>query len=388
MDVIFLFGTVQAFFLSLLIFSKKNKSTGDYVLGSWIAFIGLHLLDTYFHSSGLVLKYPHLIGLGYNFPMLQGPFMFIYILVMISKTGRFKTVYWLHGLPFLICTIYLLFDFYFLSASEKLAFIEKQSVHFSPAFKIMWILKVFVGPVYVIWSLIKLKIHSKNIAENFSYSERINLNWLKYVVAGLGFVWITVLVTMFIRINFPQIRLIMGDYTIYLTLTAAVFFLGYFGFKQQVIYVNESPNFINREDNKQEEIEKLSGEKTKERYKNSGLDEKAAKEYLNRLLNYMNQEKPYLNGKLSLKEVADYLGISTNHLSQVINEQTGMSFFDFVNKYRVDEVKVRLANPRNRQFTLLATAYDCGFNSKSSFNSIFKKTTDFTPSEYIKAIVS
>lgn len=388
MEIIFLFGTVQAFFLSLLIFSKKNKSTGDYVLGCWIVFIGLHLLDTYFHSSGFVSKHLHLFALGYNFPILQGPFMFVYVLVMINKSGLFKPVYLLHGIPFLIATIYLLFNFYFLSAPEKMVYYQIQSVHFNTSLKIIWILKVFVGPVYVIWSLLKLKIHKKNVAENFSYSEHINLNWLKYVVIGLGFVWIIVLLTMFLRKYFPQIPLIMGDYFIYLALTASVFFLGYFGFKQQVIYANEPGNIEISKNNKQPIIKESNEEKQIERYKKSGLTENTAKEYLKKLLNYMDKEKPYLNGKLGLKEVAESLNISINHLSQVINEQTGMSFFDFVNKYRVEEVKTRLADPKNNQFTLLAIAFDCGFNSKSSFNSIFKKNTGQTPSEYLKSFLS
>jgi len=313
--------------------------------------------------------------------------MFVYVLVMINKTGRFKPVYWLHGLPFLIFTVYLLINFYFLSASEKLAFYHNQSVHLSPIIRIIWYFKVFVGPVYVVLSLIKLNQHAKNIADNFSYSEQINLRWLIYVVAGLGFVWITVLLTKFIRFYYPSIPFLIDEYVIFLTVTAAIFFLGYFGFKQQVIYVNKSPDLKKSELNLHPEIKQLSNEKTKERYKNSSLDEKTAKEYLSGLLSYMNKEKPYLNGKLSLKEVADYLGLSTNHLSQVINEQTGMSFFDFVNKFRVDEIKIRLSDQKYKYFTLLAIAYDCGFNSKSSFNSIFKKSTGTTPSEYIKSIV-
>jgi AraC-like DNA-binding protein len=385
MDIIFLFGTVQAFFLALLIFSKKNKSTSDFVLGFWIVFIGLHLLDNYFHTSGLVLKYPHLIGIGYNFPILQGPFMFVYVLVMINKEGRFKPVYWLHGIPFLISTLYLMSNYYFLNASEKIIFLHAQMVHLSPDLRVLWIFKVFVGPIYVICSLIKLRQHSKNIAENFSYSESINLNWLKLVVGGLGIVWLIVLTTMFLRINFPEIPFIMRDYSIYYALTAAVFFLGFFGFKQQVIYSNEPLNY---KEKNQTEILESKEEKSKERYKKSGLDENQSEEYLRQLLGYMEKEKPYLNGKLSLKEIAESLYISINHLSQVINEQTGMSFFDFVNKYRVEEVKKRLSNPKNQQFTLLAIAFDCGFNSKSSFNHIFKKITGLTPSQYSKINLS
>ncbi len=378
MDIIFLFGAVQAFFLSLLLLSKKNKSTGDYVLCIWMVFIGFHLLDTYFHSSCVVLKYPHLMAIGHNFPILQGPFMFIYVLVMIDKEGRFKSVYWFHAIPFLFATLYLFYDFYFLTASEKISYVKQlQSVGLSYELKIIWILKVFVGPIYVIWSLIKLKGHAKNIAQNFSYSERINLNWLKYVITGLGFVWISVLITTFYRIYFPQIQFIPGGSIIYLALTAVVFFLGYFGFKQQIIYINES----------EERVEKASEEETSVPYKKSGLVVKTSKEYMKQLLNYMDKEKPYLHGKLSLKEVSYSLGISVHHLSQAINEQTGKNFFDFINKYRVEEVKTRLADSKNEQFTLLAIAFDCGFNSKSSFNSIFKKTTGFTPSEYSKSLV-
>lgn len=98
----------------------------------------------------------------------------------------------------------------------------------------------------------------------------------------------------------------------------------------------------------------------------------------------MEEEKPYLNGKLSLKDVAQYVDISVNHLSQVINEQLHKSFFDFINTYRVEEVKRLLNESRHEQLTLLAVAYDSGFNSKSSFNSIFKKITGVTPSQYLK----
>lgn len=379
MEVIFLFGTVQAFFLSFLVFTKKNKSTADYVLGAWMAFIGLHLLDFYFHSTGLAFQYPHLLGLGVSFPMLEGPFMFVYILVMINKTGRLKPAYLLHALPFLFFTVYLAWDFYFLNASEKLAYYRaQQNINFGPILRALSFGNVFLGPAYVVWSLFKLRKHSKNISEQFSYTEQINLNWLKYVVAGLGFVWITVLITK-IGIFSPFLTFDWENRLIYLSVTIAVFFLGFFGLKQQTIYINEPGRVGNRV-----ALTKQNGEIPAERYKKSGLSEQNAKEYLHRLLQFLDEEKPYLNGKLSLKDVAAQLSISINHLSQVINGQLGVSFFNLINKYRVDEVKSRITNPEYRQLTLLAIAYDCGFNSKSSFNNIFKKATGLTPSQFIK----
>lgn len=380
MDVIFLLGVSQAFFLAFLVFKKDQKSHGDYVLALWLAFLGLHLLDYYIISTNLGMKYPHLLGIGVCFPMLQGPFMFVYIKVMISKSGKIKLIYWLHSLPFILLTLYLFFDFYLLGAEEKLAYYKYLEVNSSVALFIISLLNNFLGPIYVIWSLVILRKHIKNISNDFSYTDDIDLKWLKYVLAGLGVVWMMVILTNIIDLVF--IEWINSDDLIYLAVTIAVFFLGYYGIKQKAIYLETSQPITNLENTESFEVQE-SGQ-----YKKSGLKKENAELIKQDLLNYMNLDQPYLNSKLSLKNVADDLNISVNHLSQVMNEQLGKSFFDFVNGYRVEEVKRLLKESRHEQFTLLALAYDSGFNSKSSFNHVFKRITNSTPSEYIKTISS
>ena len=96
----------------------------------------------------------------------------------------------------------------------------------------------------------------------------------------------------------------------------------------------------------------------------------------------MEREKPYLDANLTLQELAGRVSISLNHLSQLLNERLNQTFFDFVNSYRVQEAKRELCNPAKAHLTILAIAYDVGFNSKSSFNSAFKKHTGITPSEF------
>jgi AraC-like DNA-binding protein len=98
----------------------------------------------------------------------------------------------------------------------------------------------------------------------------------------------------------------------------------------------------------------------------------------------MESQKLYLEPKLTLGTLAEQLKVSVNHLSQVINQYEGVNFHDFVNRYRVDEFKSRIANPKYKGFSLLAIAFDSGFNSKSSFNQIFKKSTGLTPSQYLE----
>ncbi len=383
MEVIFLLGATQALFLAILVFNKKGKSHGDYILGSWLIFMGLHLLYYYFISTGFLALHPHLLGIGSGFPMLEAPFMFVYVLVMIGQKGEFRAIYLLHGIPFLVFTIFMMFDFYFLSATEKLAYYEVANSGQTPRdLMIMSFPNILSGPIYVILSLFKLSAHTKNIANNFSYTEQINLNWLRYVIGGFGFVYLTVIVSN-VLVSFPFLSIEMHDHLIYLALTVAVFFFGYFGIKQQAIYKSD-PSVLSEAAPRPHKKEK----KKATQYLHSGLKQKEAENHAAEIKNYFEKEKPFLDGKLSLSEVAQHMNISVNHLSQVINEQLRMTFFDFVNSYRVDEVKARLSSPDVKNFTLLGIAYDSGFNSKSSFNSIFKKFTGLTPSQFAKQLTA
>ena len=348
------------------------------MLASWLVFMGLHLLYYYLRTTGIIFQYPHLLGIGFCFPMLQGPFMFVYVLVIISKSGRFKPEYWLHGIPFIIFSLYFIFDFYLLSADEKIAYYEMQSSNPTTIAKLTELLNVFLGPAYVIWSLFKLRKHKKNIEDNFSYTEQLNLNWLKYVLGGLGLVWLKVVFVSVLG-GFPVFSEGLEGHIIYISVTIAVFFLGFFGIRQQAIYRHVQGI------KEKKKVKKIRNPINNDAlYKHSGLKKADSERYLKELLNYMENEEPYLNNRLGLKDVAEYLNISVHHLSQVINEQLGKNFFDFVNDYRVKEVKSLLRNPKYKQFTLLSIAYDSGFNSKSSFNSVFKKITGLTPSNYIK----
>ena len=104
--------------------------------------------------------------------------------------------------------------------------------------------------------------------------------------------------------------------------------------------------------------------------------------YADKITQYMNTAKPYLDADLTLPGLAIMLQIPPHHLSRVINEKFGINFFDFINQYRIEEVKSKIVNPEFDNLTLLGIAFDCGFNTKSAFNRVFKKMTGLTPSEY------
>lgn len=125
-------------------------------------------------------------------------------------------------------------------------------------------------------------------------------------------------------------------------------------------------------------------EEKKEKYTRSRINEATAKEMCARLESYMTKEKPYLNNELGLKGLADKLNVSANQLSQLLNERFEKNFYDFINTYRLEEFIRRWSDPKNREFTILSVAFDCGFNAKTTFNTFFKKATGKTPTEYFK----
>ena len=114
------------------------------------------------------------------------------------------------------------------------------------------------------------------------------------------------------------------------------------------------------------------------------LKEKDTEIYANKITHYMSTAKPYLDANLTLPQLAIMLQIPPHHLSRVINEKFGINFFDFINQYRVAEVKTKIDNPEFDNLSLLGIAFDCGFNTKSAFNRVFKKMTGMTPSEFKK----
>jgi len=392
MEVIFLIGSIQSFFLTIVLLNKKNKKQADIFLSLIFACFGLVLLDNYFRNTGFYNQNPHLIGVTYCIPMLIGPLFYIYAYLLIKKGARFKKTDFLHALPFLIFVTYFFNTFYLLTGPEKIKFFRE--VGRDPSFMIYAAesLLIFSAPVYFILILFLLRKHSKNLKENYSYTEKINLNWLRLILICTIVLTIISFATNLFSDVIPLIPYWVGDNIFFTGLTVLVFFLGYYGIQQAEIYkgisLEEARNTLERHavDDRHEKGKPKLDHANTDKYKKSGLHSEDADRYLEIILQYMEQHKPYLETKLSIKMLSEAIEISTNHISQVINEKLKLNFFDFINGYRVEEVKKCLTDPSYEHYTLLGIAFECGFNAKSSFNSIFKKSTGLTPTEFQKSL--
>lgn len=155
-----------------------------------------------------------------------------------------------------------------------------------------------------------------------------------------------------------------------------VFFLGYYSVRKTPFY--RSYHIEGMDTLEVEHVAKGA------KYENTKLKEEEVQAISQKLNSHLENQKPYLNKNLTIGELAESVGVPTYQLSQVINGHLGQSFFELVNSFRVMEVKKRFFDPQFSNLTLLGIAMECGFNSKASFNRIFKQMTNQTPTEYIK----
>ena len=119
------------------------------------------------------------------------------------------------------------------------------------------------------------------------------------------------------------------------------------------------------------------------RYERSGMDARMMNDYETALAAFMQKSRIYLDPDLSLEILASRMKMSRHHLTQLLNEKLEKNFYSFINEYRIEEAIDRLNDP-SLQVNILSLAFDCGFNSKSSFNNYFKKITGTTPTAYRK----
>nr|WP_183572153.1 helix-turn-helix domain-containing protein [Mucilaginibacter sp. X5P1] len=229
---------------------------------------------------------------------------------------------------------------------------------------------------YTVLSFLVLLRHQKRLPDNYSYTEKINLNWLKWIVVSLLILFAGLF--LFIRygvsyglVGYPDLFAVVGA-----ILTIYVFFIGFCGLHQDAVFNNGISLQV---DTNEEDIIAAN-------YKNSGLSDEKADQIFIRLKLHMDEEKPFLKEDLSLAMLAGDLGITANQLSQVINQKSRSNFFNFINGYRVEAVKDKFKDPALSAYSILGIAYDSGFRSKSSFNKIFKETTGQTPLQYRKAV--
>ena len=375
MNTILVIGIIQALFLLLLVLNKKGKSQADYILMGLLIYTALSQCFFFLNFNDGIPVPDWMMILGGGFPLLYGPMLLWYVLALRSSQPVHLKVFLVHLFPYVALVASLLWYHYRIDGSEVLVF--DGFVHLKGYFPgIIHFYSIFFAisaGLYPLACLYYLHQHKKNIHIQFSYEEEITLDWLRILIVFTIVAFLVSFFTILFIIDWnwstnhrDAFYVVSGINTLF------VFVMGYFGLKQTLIF--SSGEFVGPES------------KSETPYNRSGLEKSKSEKIIQELDELMRREKPWINPKLTLQALAASLHVSSNHLSQSINENKNLNFFEYVNEFRVNEFKSKLSNPQNNHLTLLGIAFDCGFNSKSSFNHIFKTKTGFTPSAYKKSL--
>jgi AraC-like DNA-binding protein len=358
-------GAVQGLFLALIHITGRNrKRTSNKILSALLVVLSISILHSLLGSP--VFDSPYKIR--EPFILLIGPLLsfYIYDLTGIRK-HTWKDI--LHALPFILLML-LLMPIWTRKASPYTDFLFTHGLTIS---KIIWTLIVLQYGYYW-WNILAvLKKHRIAVESEFSDLEGKTLSWLHIFLHIFGGFLLLLVFTLVITFHTNNYDLV--DTIVCLGLSTAIFVLGYCGLSQDEIFSSIPSHHEEYQEEKfQASLPSKSGEHIV----------KQNKELLHKLQAHLETTKPYLYEALTLTELARQIGMTRNQLSFLINSAYGENFYAFINNFRVEEVKRLIADPKNKNFTILSLADEAGFPSKSSFQAIFKKFTGLTPTEYRK----
>jgi AraC-like DNA-binding protein len=375
-------------FISMLVTGKKEKELSDYIFLGWLFMLLINVatfitIIRYNYPSSFLGK--ALVEFSEASVFLHGPVFLFYTLSLTAGNFKLGLRQAVHLIPFTLCLGTLISGIMFTGGVSN------------TTRQIVTIVKMISLLAYTLTVIFQLQKHRKRVERIFSNTESKYLDWLKFLAWGIITVWIIsaagLLLYNFSVFNIPQYGGLAGN----LALCGLIFLIGYFGVKQEAIFNFASKNNGTVLPEEIEEIidssltreeiafqENVSKPALNDKYKNSGLSKQKSLELSEALGTLMNDKKPYRDTELTLFTLAKQLGIHPNHLSQIINQHHNQNFFDYINEYRVNDVKDALFSGKYYNHSLLGIAHEFGFYSKASFNRAFKKFTGMTPSEFKK----
>ena len=380
-DILLLLAAAQGFFLAILIIHKHRNLYANRFLAAMLLAYSALLLYLFLEELDLALSWPQFILFILGIGFIIGPLHYLYTKYLIRHLDRLEKKDLLHGIPFLIFYSVLLLHFPQLHSLVRV-WLERYTEDGLPApFLIYnWMMAVY-STVYLALSLYRIMRYARIIRNHFSTIQKMRLDWLRNITLFLA-----VFLTVYIVENILYLNGInLSNYfTLSSTLFAAyIYTLGYLGlFKSEILMLPEVAESMSRLEKMTVPDSKAGAVSIQKKYDKSGLSPQKAEQFKKTLLALMEQEAPYRDSGLTLQQLSELLHISPHNLSEVINTRLHQNFFDFVNAYRVEKVKKDLADPAKQNLTMLAIAYESGFNSKTAFNNVFKKHTRMTPSEY------
>ena len=370
-DFLFIIGMLFTSIYIYILFKSKELNLSKYILIAFFGIIILVLLESYAYIHQIEwLKYSNFTFV-YGSKLLIGPLLIAYIQSLFLEDKKVIKKNWLLLISYFLFTFLIsapyaiarLFKGYF---TGHIYLIENYSQYIRIDLDVILLLSLYQCFKKFIKYKKILKCHYSNVEEN-------NFIWVRYLLVSVAIIISVDFLIALSQLLFNAFP--MRSQNIIMSLVAICIMVGaYYGVNQSKVLI---PYFLLENKNTTSTIDK----------KVFNIEEKNENIKLESLLNKVMQEnKPYYDEELTLSKLASYLNTTDKKLSNLLNHHINISFYNFINTYRLEEFKRRVQDDNFEGYTIEGIAYDCGFKSKASFYRLFKKETGVSPSEYKKSL--
>lgn len=366
-----LLSTSLGVYLALyLLIIKSNKNNANLLLAAFVLIFTLFPLPAFLEDIGLLDDLPHVHGLAAIFTFASGPLLYLYVRTCTQKGFELRPILYLHFIPFLVVILYDM-PFLILDGEAKVEMYLNFYKTGKPRTNLLPFFRSIHAAIYVFIAIRLVFQYKKHLENTASSIDVIYHRWLLIFSSFLLMPFVAMLVMAFLSTHLLSLYL----------LTIAMFLF----FMMVLIAALVKPGIFHAFPHQM--LIPESKEEQKQKYETSNLQESQKQKILEQVQQYMTAQKPYQEGNFTIADLSEQVHIPTHYLSQVINEKMDCNFLDFINRYRIEEAKNLLGNEKYAHYTILAVAFEAGFNSKSAFYAAFKKYTGMTPGRYRKSLV-
>lgn len=379
-DVILLMTAMLCvFFAILLIATNPPKNISNYFLAAFLlahALIPIHELMLW----GAQFKYsvreslPQIIfvpGFAYY---LDAALLYFYIKSLVFRDFHLRRKDALHLIPLGFFIIFMLAVYYRFPASDRLTMITSELFVYSAQYISADFLCKILRAVYSVACFLLILKYKDLLKATHSNIEKVNVFWLKLLV--IGFLTITIMEA---TLSLSKLIGVVSHYDFQHYDLRIFEFIGLSGYYALFVLVctlvfTSMRYFVN--------FEAVKQKKEPEQVKKPVHEKLLNPEFAEKIDSLMRTQKPYLMPDITLDILAEKLSIPAKDLSMIINRHFDNNFYEFTNNYRIEEAKKLLADPKQKSKTITDVYLEVGFNSKSVFNTFFKKIVGTTPTEY------
>ncbi len=386
--VLYLLGLAHGLFLAVALLTKKSgPRLANTYLGLYTLVFVCALFDYFLDATGLVQQYVYMRTLLWPKEFLYGVLIYFYTREM-THPGEYqlKGRQWWHFVP-PILHVLVTWPLLLMPAAMQVRVLTDAPA--SSWLEQVWalslgdvelLLSVIHVSIYLVLSMRLVMAYQREILSQFSNIERVTLVWLQNLLIGTMVVYVCWLVDALV--DFDPVVERWTAAVLGVSMVGLIYSMSFLGLRQPQVFSAGALSTVQDD----ALLDRSADNSDTEKYSHSPLSKDMSASLYEELTARMVRDQLYKDNDLSLPKLAAEIGVSVNYLSQVINQQARQNFFDFINRYRIDEVQQQIRITPDA--TVLAIALNAGFNSKSAFYTAFRKHSGMTPSQYKKSLAT